>query len=318
MPARPPSAIRHQGGAALLVVLVIVAIAVVLAERLLGDSQRLTAASEQLLRQQQAWRLQQGLEDWAVALLRRDFRQQPLQDSRDDFWQQGLPPTAIPGGLIAGELVELNGRFNINTLLMPTRDGEVIDPLQLQRLQRLLGALGIDPTAALQAADWIDRDRQPRPGSQEPHQYGAGDQTDARQSPTAANRPFQHPGQLRWLPALDEAALQRLLPHISTLPRTGINVNTAAPQVLATLADDLNSASHLATPPAGGWSSVADFLAQPRLQDWRIDPTGLQVSSEFFLVHGRVSSGARQYDLFSLLRRSGNSYHVLYRRLGSP
>ena len=303
-----------QQGAALIIVLALVSIATVIAVQLLVSSQWSSARIERQIRMDEAWRLQQGLEDWAMALLARDQARDPGRDSRDDFWARPLPATPIPGGTVAVRLTDLGGRLNLNSLAASEPE---LAEISRQRFRRLLRILGLPETIQSQVLDWLDTDSIARPGGHE--------MTPASAVDVAANRRLLHLDQLLLLPSVDESVLARLRPHVMVAPLAGprgaaFNINTASPELLQSLAEDLPPATarKLAQPPREGWRSVDEFLEQAALADWRIPPQGLGVASHWFQLNGEIRSGARQFQLFSFVERNGSRYHVHHRRQGQP
>lgn len=185
-------------------------------------------------------------ERFAAALLYRD-RQDALRensDSLDDDWAQTIPPVPIDeGAAIQGCIVDMQGRFNLNNLVGP--EGEV-SPVAFEQLQSLLTQLGIDAVKAQAIADWVDADVNATvPEGAEDDWY-----TGLDPPYRAGNRPFVSASELQLVkgfsPSVEEERedYERLLPHIATLPlvdgrATPINVNTATPEVLASLSGEI-------------------------------------------------------------------------------
>lgn len=223
---------RRQRGVALIVAVLVLALASLLLLSLLDTGELAQARTRNQLRAEQSWQLQLGLEAWAAQILREDARLEPNVDSAQDLWAQPLPPLEIPGGRISGRLRELGGCFNVNGLL---RDGEP-QPRELERFERLLRVLGINPLVAAQALDWIDPDLQTSPGGAEDGQH-AGLMPPRR----TANRPMAHVSELRLLPALDAEAWRRLQPHVCALPEpTPTNLNTASVELWMSLQEGIS------------------------------------------------------------------------------
>ena len=211
---------RTQGGVALIVAVLVLALASLILLSLLDAGELAQARTRNQLRAEQSWQLQLGLEAWAAQVLREDARLEPNVDGVQDIWAQPLPPLEIDGGRIGGRLRELGGCFNVNNLF---RDGEP-QVGELERFERLLRVLGINPLVAAQALDWIDPDQEASAG-------GAEDAMHAGLAPArrTANRPLAHVSELRLLPGLEAEAWQRLQPHVCALPEpTPTNLNTAS------------------------------------------------------------------------------------------
>lgn len=244
-------------------------------------------------------------EHWAGAVLRDDQRQSSV-DHRGELWARELPPVDSEGYAISGGIQDLDGRFNVNNLL---RDGKV-DLSQLAMLRRLLATLDLPEALADDVADWIDADTvTQREQSPEADIYRALDPP-----VTPVDRPLATVDELIRVRGVDATILARLRPHIVALPeRTGINVNTATPEVLAALVDGLTTEQAYtlaARRDRTYFRDVAEFS--------QALPPGLQpvadmarVDSRFFLVtararHDRVDIGSR-----ALLRRDGEKTPIL-------
>jgi general secretion pathway protein K len=120
--ASPPSACRRrQRGVALITVLLIVFMASVAAASLMTLQGFTLHRSTLLLNQQQARLYSLGAEQWAIALLKRDLRNDLEQNERVDTLQEDWAtiPLSLPveGGSISGRIEDLQGRFNLNNLL---------------------------------------------------------------------------------------------------------------------------------------------------------------------------------------------------------
>lgn len=182
-----------------------------------------------------------GAESWVLTILRQD-RQDSTTDHLGEIWASELPvlPLGGPGeslqGEIFGEILDLQGRFNINNLV--DAQGEVDQP-SLEQFQRLLLALGLDPRFAGIAADWIDADQNAGfPDGAEDSMY-----TGISPPYRAANQIISSTSELAAIQGMDKATLDVLLPHITALPgRTAINVNTATGPVLQSLDENLTAA----------------------------------------------------------------------------
>jgi len=120
--ANPAAACRRrQRGVALITVLLIVFMASVAAASLMTLQSFTLHRSTLLLNQQQARLYTLGAEQWAIALLKRDLRNDLEQNERVDTLQEDwatIPPSLpVEGGSISGRIEDLQGRFNLNNLL---------------------------------------------------------------------------------------------------------------------------------------------------------------------------------------------------------
>ena len=304
-------ALHRQRGAALLLALVITAIAATLAAGMVFDNELQFGRSTQVAQQERAWQLAAGMEEWALALLDRDAELAPLWDGPGDAWTTPLPPTPVPGGEVSGRITDLAGRINLNGLLRP--DG-TDDLPAVRRFRRLVvDVLALDPAIVDQLLDRLDADAAPRPLGHEP---GAG-----------AGRPgrLAHEAELRELPAVSDEAWAALAPFVAALPRlTRLNVNTAPAPVRMALADGIGAelAERIAPRPGAPWTSIAEFAAQPALEDIALDLDGLAVASGAFRAEALIVLDGTPLRFASVIFRGGGSsvsrYHVRNRSLELP
>lgn len=292
------TSLRHgQQGVALITALVVVAIATIAATWLLTSLQQDIRRSASVLQQEQAWQYALGAEAWASRRLEEDARESKY-DGLTEEWATELPPLPVEGGSISGRLLDLQGRFNLNSLL--TRDGKYDSQAQ-SRLRRLLEIEDLPPDLTLAILDWIDADNEPAgPGGAEDSAYLALDPPYL-----AANRPMVVPSELRLVKGIDTQAWKKLEPLVSALPEsTPINVNTAPAEVLASLGMSLSQAEGLASAlhesPA---ERIEDFLLYPEVQEARIGQQGLSVSSHWFRLEVQVEIGQIRLDYRALLHR---------------
>lgn len=294
--------------------LLVVALATLLAYAVTQRSAVDLRRNEALARAADARELALGLEDWALQQLRQDLLDGDGYDSLGDAWAQPLPPLPVPGGVVTGQLEDLNGRINLNSLLRA--DGER-DGLSYQRLQRLLGVLELSPAIADAVADWID-------GDSTVSGAGAEDLDYLRASPPyrAANRPMVHPAELRWVQGVDEEVYQRLRPHITVLPTDAeLNLNTATIPVWRSLHPAISDevARRLSSNGRASYSSVHDIYRELDQAGIALAPTdrrGLGVRSGYFLARAQVKVGSHTETFYSLLQRSPEGGRVLQRSRG--
>lgn len=293
---------RHRGSA-LLVALVITAIAALLASTSMRDGLYLYHQSVQHLRMQQARQLSKGLEDWAISILEKE----------PDMWDRELPPTEIPGGIIQGELEELSGGINLNSLV--DARGQV-NTIALERFARLLEVLELESAIADQVIDRIDHDGATRA-------QGAEDSRYLGQTPPQlpANSPFVHRSELLLLPVMTMEMYDRLKAYVYAAPfnDTGININTAPEAVLMALAPGIDSqiATQIIRNRGDGFGNYAELMQLGFMQDLSLSSDGISFHSQYFLAHITMYSDGRPLYFESLLQQRGNQYHVLFRRQGS-
>ncbi len=306
---------RHeQRGVALITALLAVAIASLLAVELTTRVHQDVRRTQNLLARDQAYAYALSVEQWALAMLIEDRRERGPVDHPGEPWAREITPPPFEGARMRLRMEDLQGRFNLNTLV--TAQGADA-PAEQDRFSRLLMQHDIDPTVTTAAADWID----PRPEIRFP--AGAGDDWYSRETPPyrAANRPMASASELRLVRGIDDPAWRRIRDAVTALPEaTPINVNTAPPAVLRSLADGLSrsDAESLAEArPEDGWQRVEDFLAHPALAGSGLEPAGLDVGSRYFLLRTEVQLGRLTLRTESVLHRpDGGGGDIILRRQG--
>ena len=235
---------QAQRGVAIIMAMLVVALGtitmVAITSRQQLDLQR--ERNEALI--QQARSLGVSGERFAAALLYRD-RQEALRentDSLDDDWAQTIPPVPIDNAAIKGCIVDMQGRFNLNNLV--NENGEPVS-VYVEQLQRLLGELAIDQIKAQAIVDWVDSDVNATVPEGAEDGYYTGREPGYR----AANAAFVSVSELQLVKGFSSAVEEEqedytlLLPHIAALPiqngPTSVNVNTATPEVIASLSEFL-------------------------------------------------------------------------------
>lgn len=304
---------RNQRGIALLLALLIVALAAMVATRLFWLTGSGIARGEAQARALDSVLLAQGLEDWALLQLRRDEEYGDGIDTRSDAWASPLPPLPVPGGSVGGALVDLDGRFNLNTLVR----NNARDPVAAARFARLLAALDLDPVLGDAVSDWIDADNQVQG-------QGAEDLDYLRADPPyrAANRPIAHISELRLIRGVSAEVYQTLAPEVCALPAdVGFNINTASVAGLMSLADGISEelAKRLWQGGRANYRSITDLVEELVQAGVFLDPAAMQelkVSSRYFLARADVELGGKSFQYYSLIQRTAAGGRVLQRVQG--
>jgi general secretion pathway protein K len=225
----------RQRGVAVLIAMLAVTVGTILAVNLMWQGTLDLRRAESALATDQGMLYMQGAEAWAADILHQDLIDSPQSDNLSEIWATELPPLPVDGGTIQGKLEDLQGRFNLNSLI-DTRGRP--DPIALKQFERLLTLLEIDPQLAGGVLDWLDRT--PR----------SGFRTAARTRPTrrpprphrTANMPITSPSELMAVSGFDRKIYATLAPYVTALPSgTKLNVNTAAPIIIASLSDMIDA-----------------------------------------------------------------------------
>jgi general secretion pathway protein K len=328
----PDIGAKRERGAALIVALLVVATVVILATALSGDFLLMFRRVENQMHSEQAYAYLLGAEGVARAALIQDKK---LTKNTDNLFEEWAKPQKFPTdyGWIAGQLEDLQGRFNLNALRNATGKGsDAQNPSarsESQRiLQRLLLTLPLrEPLAQDQAealvdaiTDWVDA------GDDVSGLSGAESQYYADGDPPGlpANRELASPSELMWVRGMTPEIYRALEGLVTIWPRTGgtINLNTAPPQVLASIngesvltpldKSDLDKlleerkAKHVLP-----LQSITDLLG-----DKKIDADAFTQESDYFQLTAQTEFQGRRYTLRSVLHRDDKAVRVVSRTLG--
>ncbi|GAC1300071.1 MAG: GspK family T2SS minor pseudopilin variant XcpX [Steroidobacteraceae bacterium] len=319
----------RQRGVALIIALILVALATILASKLTFEGFLERRRSTGVLAAEQALQFGLGAEALAADVLAQDT-QTSKQTTLAAPWAQPTQPLPItapddpegePIGTLQGELEDMQGRFNLNSLGHVKQDAKgvsVQDPQPLEQFRRLLISVGLEPKWAAIARDWIDADD--IPGSPD----GAEDQIYTSQTPPyrTGNWPMMSPTELMNLPGFGADRYRKIAPFVTALPTALplINVCTAPAPVLESLEQDL------------GGNYTQEVLASSRKTGCFPDKSTLQnvlgakysglqnilsEKSDYFRLTTRVTLGTTEFTLYSLLKRSGGKTTPLLRSFGT-
>mgnify|MGYP003891350147 FL=1 len=346
--------LRHMGsrqrGAALIVALLVFAIAAALMVGLQRDFTLHMERGRNGFLQEQAWVYLQGAENLATMALRLDAQQDTETDrTRDDLseqWAQEATPYPLDEqGWLMGELEDLQGRFNVNNLVNPTKQpesdsvtevkqtlgaGEIrlsSDQQQFIRLLQSLEGVDIDLSLAqtLTAAviDFIDADDSPQANGAEAEGY-----RNLVPAYRPANQPLASVSELRAVKGVTPEIYNALAPFVSVWPPGGslLNIHTAPTVVLRSLnVDDrldplsANEAGRLdELRAAGELVDIDALLSEPVFSGGTIEGLRgrLGESSSWFLLTAQVELAGREQHLVSVLERDGQIIRSRYRSLG--
>jgi general secretion pathway protein K len=303
----------RQRGVAVLTAMLVVTIGTVIAVNLMWLSsldQRRTGAA---LAADQALLYLQGAEAWVGDILRQDQIESGDSDHLGEIWAVEIAPLPVDGGMINGRLEDMQGRFNLNNLIMP--DGQV-DQIATRQFERLLETLQLDPGLAAVVTDWLDSDTEAGFPS------GGEDATYAAMDPPyrTPNALITTPSELMANAGFDRDTFRVIEPYVTALPSgTTLNVNTASAVLLASLSDDIDLATGEALVEERGGANFADIDAS---FEGRVEPEVLariDGVSSYFVLTGTVALGTYQLTMYSLLERDPSGLaRAIFRSLGVP
>lgn len=255
---------------ALVLVSALAAVGVVLLARASDGQARRIAAQDRA----QALLYLDGFEALARTLLERDVR---AVDHAGETWARPYHDLPLDRGLVRGQLVDLQGRFNINWVANPE------DEAARAAFLRLAGGLGLTEAKAQALIAFLTpggASRGPRQGQRIPAVAPPGG-------------PVVMVEQLLLMPGLRPQEFLQLVPHITALPGDStLNLNTASDRVLAALLPGVSRGAVdqlIQSRRQQPFTSLEDALNQVgRVAGFQamaeIDPQLLDVSSDWFEV----------------------------------
>ncbi|HMN43294.1 MAG TPA: type II secretion system minor pseudopilin GspK [Povalibacter sp.] len=316
-------AAKHQRGVALITAVLIVALATILAVNVGFKAYLDQRRAATMFALDQGFEVAMGAEAWAADILKRDASNGGSKvDDFTEEWATPIPPIPVDGGEVAGQLEDMQGRFNLNSLVKVDNGELVADPAAVQRFKNLLALLELEDKWADMIVDWLDSDINPN--------FPDGAEDNVYTSLTPAYRPpNMRITRASELLALNEFGLERyrrLEPFVTALPPgTAINLCTAAPEVLdALLGNGVSQFTRdrknvIEMRKLRCFPSLQDFNAQldakvrQEYQDGRV----IDESSSYFRANVWVTIGTTQFTLYSLLNRTNGMVRPILRSFGT-
>lgn len=302
---------------ALVTALLIVALATIIATGMAQRMQLDIRRTGNLLSTERGYQYARGLELWAIAALELDAEESLGRDSRTEPWASDLPVVPLDEGQLSGRLIDLDGRFNLNNLVV----GGIRKTDQIAAFERLLTAVELDPALARRCVDWIDPDTTAERDGAEDDRYSR------RQPPyRAANAPFVALSELRLIDGVSPEVFDRLAPHVTVLPPspqvTAINLNSATVPVLMSLHTSIGRVLAEAIHQDGqaDFDSMSAFWEFPEMRPYErglryLQSTGLVgLNSRYFLARGVIEIDQRTRRFQSLIEERDGRFFVLWRR----
>ncbi len=303
---------RSERGLAVVTALLIVAVAASAAVMMLRQQSVMLDQTAMVAGRAQADAYAQAGFDWARGVLAEDARSAGAVDSLDEAWAQPIAGLPIERAVVAGAIVDEQGKLNLNNLVTGNQKS---DP-DIKAFIRLLASLGLAAELAEAVVDWIDADSDLTGGSGAEDAYYLSLARPYR----AANQSMQQVEELYRVKGFDARAVAKLKPHVTALPGpTKVNANTASELVLA---------AYLPEVPA---DTLRDLAARRRAKPMRspndiVDATRpqgntatiqnhLDVKSAFFQVMVQVSQDEVQLAGDAMVRREASTgTTILWRR----
>lgn len=302
------SAPRRQSGVAVVTALLIVAV-IATAATYVGLGQQVWLRQAQNLSERaQAEAVRHGALEWAAIILTLDARDNNTDDLTQ-AWAQVLPPLPAEGGLVTGQIVDAQGRFNLNNLL---RDAGVsADDLEVFR--RLLQGQELPIELADTLVDWLDNDSSTQPSGAEDIDYLANEPPYR-----AANQQLQSVDELHRVRGFNAETINKLRPFVTALPQTTtINVNTTSAELLQAMIQtlSLSEAQNLVEQRKETPFKAVDDFKKSLPPDAGLPKVSYDVRSAYFEVNVATMFGRAQRRSRALLHRpAGAPVRILWQQ----
>lgn len=268
----------------------------------------------------QARQLAHGAIDWARNILADDYRRKGNNhyDYFGDAWATKVPATPVDDGELSGEIEDMSGRFDLNSLVSVSGERE---PKAVLRFARLLGEFGFGDSQARQLANNLAswEDSTPQGGD-------AYSPAVSSNSPQPPNAPLIAVDELSNVPGFDAELVERLRPYVAALPTSAtkpFNVNTASAEVLYAMMPDLGlqGARALVSERASKYfPNTGDFENRYQAKVGSKPPGSDEgvawgVSSTFFLASGRAKYGTATTRMQVLLYRQDVWPQIIWQKI---
>jgi general secretion pathway protein K len=296
----------RQRGVAVITALLLTTLAVTIVASLFWQQQvQVRSMENQRLHLQTKWILRGAL-DWAQLVLRQDGQDHQFNTSLDQVWATPLAETRLDqyiereriegevfDATLSGSIVDATSRYNLRNL---AENGAPV-PEQLAIFQRLLQNLQLDPALAERAAKAVASTQVATP-------TGDGGSAPPVQS-SAKPMALIQLDDLLAVPGFTLEVVERLRKYVIVIQQaTPVNVNTAAPEVIAALAPNysVSEANGLvARRKQGAFRSVREYEAA--LGGATPVANAAAVRSDYFLVLSRVRLDRAALDAEALVWR---------------
>jgi len=316
-----------QSGVALITAVLIVSIATVASIAIADNYQLNFRRTVTAFNSGQAWSYAKGAEEWAMAVLARDLKDNPYDayDIDNYWWNNGAPlQFPLPGGYILGNIDDAQGKLNVNALIDHATGKQ--DKVMYERFERLFTSLGIDVALVGAIQDWIDADTE-FTGSR-------GAEEDVYRGLETAYLPadqlMEDISELRLVHGFDSEIYDLLIPHITALPTSAgvkqpLNLNTASALVLESLDANipLGAGEGIIEDRNGEpFKNKNDFYNHPRLKSianldltkLRADTADTSTQSSYFILNTKCVIGNSQVKMTSMIHRGGGNKLTIVKR----
>jgi len=302
-----PAPLHRQRGVAVITALLLTTLAITIVASLFWQQQvQVRSIENQRLQLQKQWVLR-GAFDWAGLILRDDAKHSsvdhldepwavPLGDTRlDQYLENGSADENIADATLSGSISDAQARYNL-TNLCP--DG-TINPAEVAVFARLLSNANLNPALSQATADLMATTLNKTEALAANH----------NNQPIPQQMPLAQVDDLLAVPGFTPQMLDKLKDFVIFLPRaTTVNVNTAPAEVLAARINEFtlsDAALLVANRNTANFRDLADFNHRLPRKHLSLSAIDASVSTNFFLVNGKVRMNRAELEMQALLERNG-------------
>jgi general secretion pathway protein K len=285
----------RQKGLALISVLLVFALAAIIASEVASRTYQDIRKTANLINTKQAYLYALAGEQFARQLLFRDYdeEQSGHSDQLTDNWSNIKNVFDIENGSMNIEIIDLQGRFNLNNLVSVKG---VVNQQAVVQFQNLLNSLSIDTDYSPLLIDWLDSNTTEMQG-------GAEDEKYLQQGYLTANQALVDRSELKLLRGFKFLDYEKLKPYVVALPysvdgleigTTKYNLNTLDAKIIESISDT-SVATIVARQNQGGYSKVSQWISSGDIKSLASMTRQLDTKSQFFelivtaVYDGRVS-----------------------------
>ena len=299
--------LKKQQGIALLMAIMIVALVSIVSINMLTQRQMQIYRTANIYFKDQAYQFCLSVERWGLSVLIQDYSKVDKYDGAKDVWNKKLNKFSMKQATITGVIFDLQGRFNLNNLVLNGK----INRKWFENYKRLLNTLKLPLSLADTLLDWIDKDEQPVTDGAEDIYYISLDRPYR-----AANQPLNNVSELLLIKGYTEKTVNLLKPFVFTADEsTAVNINTSSNLVLQAVLQGLSESqatSLAAVLKASPMQSIADFKKLPAIKNIALEDESISVSSNYFVINSYVLIDKIQVNLQSIINRDNNG-HIIVR-----
>lgn len=308
--------IHRQRGVAVIIALLLTTLAITIVASLFWQQQvQVRSIENQRLQLQKQWILRGAL-DWAGLILREDAKFStvdtldepwavPLANTRlDQYVENGSADGDIADATLSGNISDAQARYNLTNL---STNGK-INLVEVAAFGRMLENAKLDPELAQAVAETMA-------AAQKNQSVNAADNSN-QAGPLMMN--LSQVDDLLAVPGFTPEILYSLKDFVIFLPNASpVNVNTAPAEVLAARIDSLSlsdAATLVASRRSASFRDIADFTNRLQGRPLSLSSKQLSVTTNYFLVNGKVRMSRAELEVQALLSRSGPSTSLIWIR----